>query len=44
MSKSPLERAMEKQRKEEQEAARAAQLRDRASAIVAGAEDRKSVV
>lgn len=38
MSKSPLERAMEKQRKEEQKAARAAQLRDRASAIVAGAE------
>lgn len=38
MSKSPLERALEKQRREEQKAARAAQLRDRASAIIAGAE------
>lgn len=38
MSKSPLERAMEKQRKEEQKAARQAQIRDRASAIVLGAE------
>lgn len=38
MSKSPLERAMEKQRKEEQRAARQAQIRDRASAIVLGAE------
>lgn len=38
MSKSLLERAMEKQRKEEQRAARQAQIRDRASAIVLGAE------
>ena len=38
MSKSPLERAMEKQRKEEQKAARQARIRDRASAIVLGAE------
>lgn len=38
MSKSPLERAIEKQRKEDQKAARQAQLRDRASAIVFGAE------
>lgn len=38
MSKSPLEKAMEKQRKEEQKAAHEAQLRDRASAIIAGAE------
>lgn len=37
MSKSPLERAMEKQRRDEQKAARQAQIRDRASAIVSGA-------
>lgn len=33
MSKSLLERAMEKQRKEEQRAARQAQIRDRASVL-----------
>lgn len=38
MSKSPLEKAIERQRKEEQKAIRQAQLRDRASAIISGAE------
>lgn len=38
MGKSPLEKAIEKQRKEEQKAAQQAQLRDRASAIISGAE------
>lgn len=38
MSKSAFEKAIEKQRKEEQKAARQAQLRDRASAIISGTE------
>lgn len=38
MSKSPLEKAIERQRREEQRATRQAQLRDRASAIILGAE------
>ena len=38
MAKSPLEKAIEKQRKEAEKAARQAQLRERANAIVSGAE------
>ncbi len=38
MAKSPLEKAIEKQRKEAQKAAQEAQLRDRASEIIKGSE------
>ena len=38
MSKTPMQRAIEKRIKEEQKAAKQAQLRDRAKSIIAGAE------